>query len=90
MASAGRVWDLAAKWKDASRRRRATELRKRYGETFVPFEDLLSSCSLRAEIIIQTGHGLMHLGYRQSGEAPECRFLSEESQSRYGRVDDQE
>jgi hypothetical protein len=50
----------------------------------------LSSCSPCTEIIIQTGHGLMNLGYRQSGEAPECRFVSEESQSCYGRVDDRE
>ena len=90
MASAGRVWDSAAKWKDASRRRRATELRKRYGETFVLSECLLSSFSLRTEIIIQTGNGLMHWGYRQSGEAPECRFVSEENQCCYDRVVDRE
>ena len=90
MASAGRVWDSAAKWKDASRRRRATELRKRYGETSVPSEGLLSSCSPRTEIVIRTGHGLIHLGYRQSGEAPGYRFVSEKNQSCYGRVDDQE
>ena len=90
MASAGRVWDSAAKWKDASRRHRATKLRKRYGETFVPSEGLLSSFSPRTEIVIRTGHGLIHLGYRQSGEAPGYRFVSEESQSCCGRVDDQE
>ena len=90
MPSAGRVWDLVAKWKDALQQRRAEEPRKRYGERFVPSEDVLSSCSPRTEIIIRTGHGLMHLGYPQSGEAPEYRFGSEESQSCYGRVDDQE
>jgi len=90
MASADRVWDSAAKWKDASPRRRATKLRKRYDETFVPSEGLLSSFSPRTEIVIRTGHGLIHLGCRQSGEAPGYRFVSEKSQSCYGRVDDEE
>jgi len=44
-ASGDHVWDSAVKWKDALRRHRSSESRRRYGETFVPSETFCSSFS---------------------------------------------
>jgi hypothetical protein len=50
MASLDHGWDSAAKSKDALRQHRATESRKRYGETFVPCEAVASYFSICREI----------------------------------------
>jgi len=74
-----RVWDSAVKWKDALRQRRAAESRKRYGETFVPSEALLSSFSIRREINDADRFGGSH-SLRKTAMAAKRRPNIQESQ----------
>ena len=53
-ASGDHVWDSVVKWKDALRRHRSAESRKRYDETLVPSEGSVSWFSIRREINIRT------------------------------------